>query len=539
MKKQFARDLALAAAAALVLVQAAALPAEATAAADTTTEAAYTVYMADENGNRSASISAAETAAGDVVIPISVYLDGSTDRQFNLCQLKLKSSDENHLYFQNMQDGLTTYDTSSTYTISAGSFTTNYMPFCFGIYTARTGRYNAKVGATIIESNSEFMTQGATVYSAGSDKVYFKVLGNYGCGIWDEATQSYVRGDREYTCDVTENADGSGTFTYSYVDMFETTPTEEEITVTIPHYDPTIPAYDAEKSASENAASAIPGSSNMAYWVSPTATSFLGDASDEFPFCRVDLVIPQNTPAGVYTVSLSDETLSGGGKACQLVDSDRKDVSFEGDTFTVTVGAQSVQVVSIASQKDAAFYTSEDTTPISAADFASGILANITFTDGTVSENVDITNMVDCATITPKKLYDSQKSSDGFYASENSPLYYNGEVLKWTDGTTVTQNILVGMQGDVDFDGDVDTNDAYLTLLYYSQNFTGTTPKLYNGASQNAYAERLAIFLADTDTQNESGDRSAILANDAQNILEYYSIRTAGGTPSWSKYRAK
>ena len=100
----------------------------------------------------------------------------------------------------------------------------------------------------------------------------------------------------------------------------------------------------------------------------------------------------------------------------------------------------------------------------------------------------------------------------------------------------MTQNILVGMKGDVDFDGDVTINDAYLTLCYYAEVFAGKMPSLYSGPSSNSYAERLAIFLADTDTYNESGDPGCILIDDARNILQYYSDASAGASPSWNGY---
>lgn len=522
MKKQFACISAFAVAAASLLSLAQPMTASAAGVLECTP---YQIRIVPDR----TSVSAAEVAQGDVTIPASIYVTGSTAHTFNAVKIRYQSSDDRYLYFSDLVTGDTTYDTQTTYHSSVGDFTTNRQPFCFGSVNANNGRYtkNGSSTTTQVLMDPKF---GATIYSAGPNRVYFKTSDG---AVWNEATNSYVRGKQEFLCNVTVDENGTGSFTYHYINFFDQS--QEDITVTIPRYDATIPAYDSTKNDQQNAASAIPGACDRVFWLNQNDTSFLGNASDEFPFCRVNLVISKDTPSGVYDINFSSEKLSSGSNACEVIGSSNKDIPFETLGTSIAVGVEDAEVVSILSQKDAAFYTADDNDPILATDFASGILANLKFADGTTEENVDITNLVDCYGITPKKLYDNQ-AKDGFYASENAPLYYNGKVLKQTDGSAVTQNILVGMKGDVDFDGDVTINDAYLTLCYYAEVFAGKTPSLYSGSSSNSYAERLAIFLADTDTYNESGDPGCILIDDARNILQYYSDASAGASPSWNGY---
>lgn len=102
-------------------------------------------------------------------------------------------------------------------------------------------------------------------------------------------------------------------------------------------------------------------------------------------------------------------------------------------------------------------------------------------------------------------------------ASDNtmgwSNLFVGGVTLD--DATIPTEQ---GVKGDVDYDGKVSTQDAYLTLMAYSRQASG----LQVGMTQ-----------AQIDAADIDGDGSVSI-QDAYCILLYYAYQSAGDQQSWS-----
>lgn len=484
-------------------------------------------------------VSAEEVANGDVVITASVYVTGSTANTFGAATVKF-DSDSSHVYFQNMVtgDNGSRLDEEKTYESSRGSFTTNLVPYCFG--SLRNDRYSS--GSPTF-STREFACDpifGSTLYSTGDGSVkfnasYYEGIDKDGDGIL-ERDEEKGKVSNTFECPVTKNADGSGTYSFEYIDQksFLTM----QISATIPRYDATLPE-----------GSLIPDSCNSVLWLAGTSqlssgASFFGDTSDEFPLFQVDVVIEQGTPCGVYNIDFIDVVDPTTGIPCQLTSATQKNYPLEKLGTSIAVGVESASVTST-EQGEAALYASHDAHTIRATDFSDSILADLTYSEideatgaQKVEEGVDITRLVDCYSATPKQLFASQ-AENGYYSSPNAPLYFNGSILTWKEtGESVTQKIMVGKKGDINYDGNVDASDAYEALLYYAKKSVGSDAKLYSGTSTDPHMEDLTFFLADIDTCSKTGatDSCMINGDDAYHILMYYATASVGGSVSWDKY---
>lgn len=462
-------------------------------------------------------VSAAELENGDVTITAAVYLDSSTVNRFGSMKL-VYSSDTDHIYFRNMVvgDNSSRQTSDTTYQSSQGTFTTSYVPYCFGYLQGSQNRY--MTGSPMITTNQWEMDPiyGSLLYSAGENRVQFTAdNGNL------------------VTCDVTVDEAGTGHYSYTYTERGTNLQKTRE--AEIPRYDASIPAYDA----SDPSRSLIPGSCNRLSWLPGTAqlkngAAFFGNTSDEFPFCYVDIVIEQGTPAGIYTVDFDlDE--------CEMFSASSRSYTLDSVGTTIAVGTENVTVTS-AQMDRAAYYFADDTTPIQAADFASSILADFVYPDATsaitITQNAEIIGITDCYGVTPKALFDAM-SEDGCYISENAPLYCNGEILHYADGSNVTQKIMIGTKGDVNYDGKVDIRDAFAVLVYYAEESAGKDPTFYAGNRADADMETLTYFLADIDTEskNQGADGGKITITDSFAILQYYASVSAGLDVSWSEFR--
>ena len=112
-------------------------------------------------------------------------------------------------------------------------------------------------------------------------------------------------------------------------------------------------------------------------------------------------------------------------------------------------------------------------------------------------------------------------------------IYYIGDADKTAleDKPTVA----VAMKGDAQLDGDVDMDDAFDTLQYYSSSAAGKTVTFTDGSDE--LLEKLAFYVSDIDTESKAGKKTEdaeISMDDAFNILQYVSYRAAGKEVVWS-----
>lgn len=112
-------------------------------------------------------------------------------------------------------------------------------------------------------------------------------------------------------------------------------------------------------------------------------------------------------------------------------------------------------------------------------------------------------------------------------------IYYVGDA----DETALEDKptVAVAMKGDTQLDGDVDMDDAFDTLQYYSSSAAGKTVTFTDGSDE--LLEKLAFYVSDVDTESKAGKKTEdaeISMDDAFNILQYVSYRAAGKDVAWS-----
>ena len=112
-------------------------------------------------------------------------------------------------------------------------------------------------------------------------------------------------------------------------------------------------------------------------------------------------------------------------------------------------------------------------------------------------------------------------------------IYYIGDADKTAleDKPTVA----VAMKGDAQLDGDVDMDDAFDTLQYYSSSAAGKAVTFTDGSDE--LLEKLAFYVSDVDTESKAGKKTEdaeISMDDAFNILQYTSYKAAGKDVAWS-----
>lgn len=138
-----------------------------------------------------------------------------------------------------------------------------------------------------------------------------------------------------------------------------------------------------------------------------------------------------------------------------------------------------------------------------------------------------MTNDITFECKTPAELY--EKEGKAYCVVEMTP-YYNGEAL----ADAPKPKVYIGIKGDAQLDGDVDMDDSFEVLQYYSYSAAGRFPTLTDGKDANL--EKLAYFLADIDTESKLGKNegdTALSMDDAFNILQYVSYRAAGRNMTW------
>ena len=476
-------------------------------------------------------VTAEEVAAGDVVIPASVYITGSTAKTFGSAMVKYNAYHNGEktgdVYFKDITTGDNAHKNSEkkTYNSSVGSFTTDQVPYCFGSLIGKNNTYTNNSPMFTAREYACDPIFGSTLYSAGSGKITFSASFYTSA---EDRKNGKAKTTKDFPCDVTVDADGNGVYSYEYID--QTTFQTVTKTASIPRYNPDTPA--AER---------LPDTCSSVMWVAGTSqlkdgASFLGNASDEFPLFQVNVVIQQGTKPGVYDIKFLDRQSAASGETpCQLTSSRSKEFPTELVGTSIAVGVDSLAVTGT-EQDDVKFYTDDNTKAIRATDFATKITADVTYADSTTETGVDITGLVDCYGATPKTLYDKQ-AQDGFFISENMPLYCNGSLLKWKDtGNNVTQNIMVGKRGDINHDSKVDSQDLFYLMYYIALKGVGSDDaKLYDGKSSNQYMESFLMYLMDFDTWGMTSD-AALNSTDMYYLMLYIANKAVGNNVTWNAY---
>ncbi|MBO5227070.1 MAG: hypothetical protein J6B17_03145 [Ruminococcus sp.] len=469
------------------------------------------------------ALTAEEAAYGNTSVHTSAYLKGSTDLTMgpSTIQCGFATDISDSTFFRNILNPTEQYGEPVTYNYSGGSFTTSYVPFCFGGFD-RNGNYASRAMTCIVRDACMDPVNGSIIEYAGNDTIRFTLPGRFYVNEAGELAQDDV--SHEIVCPLTVNPDGSATYTYKFASIY-TERVDGEL-VYLAEVDTavgTIPYYQPEFLEEGDI---LPDINSRMSWIAyDDSERFLG-SSDEFPLLEADVFFKSGTGCGIYPVEFEKDYCN-----IYLTDDETfksQSLTFEYQDAAIAVGVDNAVLNQIEAPEHA-LYFADSTKMITAPSMGASVTCDVSYTDGT-SETVDVTGAVN-AGATPNALW-----------QENGSTYYNGEVTMLcgdtaitNGGTPLTQSVLVGLKGDANLNGGVGIDDATAILTYYAQNAAGVSASFTSDPTGSD--EILAYFLADIDTESKTmTDGGIIDINDAIDVLTYYASNAAGIPTSWDKF---
>ena len=120
----------------------------------------------------------------------------------------------------------------------------------------------------------------------------------------------------------------------------------------------------------------------------------------------------------------------------------------------------------------------------------------------------------------PKAMYDAEKSA---YVEDDLDILYNGKVV-------ATAKVYIGVKGDTDLSGEVDSTDMFYSCYYVARLGAGyKTSKLLDNTkyTNNANLEKLSFFLTDIDTESKAGENNDATGNIDSTDIFYQSYYVA------------
>ncbi len=455
------------------------------------------------------ALTAEEAASGEAVIPVSVYIKGTTDNRITVsaANCQILANETSYTYMRDQLAPNLSYN-EQTYTVLGEEFTTKYRPFCFG--SVSKGKYSNSTFLSTIRDYCTDRVEGNTIYYNGNDTVKVKISGRV--YVNEEGVPAPDSVSHELICPLTVNEDGSASYSFLYADKQGTETTVAMSTGIIPYYQPeTLEVGDM-----------IPDINNLISWIGNLdGAKFLGN-SDDFPLMETTLRFKNNTPCGIYNITSNQEycniSATESGTMC--------DLPLEYRNAAIAVGVESASI-STSTLPEYAFFYSHDNKIITAGSIGGQVLADISYTDGSSEDAKNITGAVN-ANVTPASLFDGSSTA-------TSVTLYCGDTELIRGGSTYIQNVMVGAKGDANLDGTVAIDDAAAILAYYAKNAAGIDASLTDG--KNKTLENFAFFLSDINTQSRTGQEGgALTIDDAADILSYYASTAAGITLSWDKF---
>ncbi len=133
---------------------------------------------------------------------------------------------------------------------------------------------------------------------------------------------------------------------------------------------------------------------------------------------------------------------------------------------------------------------------------------------------------------TPKEIFDAEGKP---YCVTEVNAYFTDPTKADAEpvAAPVNPTVYIGVKGDANLDGIVDTKDAVSILTYYAKVAAGHENVAFN---EDENLSKLAFFLADVDTESKAGVNSGsqlMATQDAVNVLTYYAKSAAGQEPTW------
>ncbi|GEM_PF-5021651 len=257
------------------------------------------------------------------------------------------------------------------------------------------------------------------------------------------------------------------------------------------------------------------------------STKFFGDQSDSYSFIEFDVQIPPDTPPGIYPVRFvtKDSFISGSTYLSSDVsvpdeNNPGKYISHYSNIVPALYGADIIVAgenpVSL-TEIPSVFRYAEDTEPFSLQEFPGALTM---FFDG-ASGAAETESLLD--------VFETGSPADRAVTvpvTLRSELSFDGKSVQTVRNTAAALEYHIGLKGDANEDGSVNSEDAALVLRYAADKGSGSDAAVTG--TPGTEEEDFALFLADTD------ENSAVNAQDAARILQYAARKGSGENPDWN-----
>lgn len=456
----------------------------------------------------------------DVTVHLKLYVEPtSTTEKFDTGEVVF-NCDTSDIHLKNITTPTESASTATEYTYSFGTFSTKLTPFCFGTFSTNSkGKTGYSVPGSISQTNKfAFDSQfGSKLISDGQGGFYFNVQKYKDSESSTAYTKTFAT-NPDASClsdksniekiDLVLNDDGSAKFRFNFID--QQTFVEKTKESSLKYYDTTL-----------SSGTTLPGNSDRFTWATTNSVPVLGE-KDELPFVEVDAVLKKGTTVGDYTVSLSSS---------ETYISNSSNKKYSASNGNLTISNATIHVVDSIVVSDYKtveyFYTNEPGTLVKASDFLKSATASVSV-NGNI-QKVDITSGITC-----NRNYSSDLYKNGYdYTGVKVPLIYSNANLLDSNGEMICGEIKIGMKGDVNLDGKVNSSDAVCILKYYANYLVSGSSAKISTSSEN---ENFVYFLADVngESQDHGSTGGKVDSVDAVAILKYYAKSIIDKNVQWS-----
>lgn len=484
--------------------------------------------------------------SGDYTLRIKVYIENAGDQKFETAQIEFNSdsdvrvennadgtlpavrTERKNIIFRNISDPKDTAEKTTKYYKGSQfpdgiEYTTSYKDiFCFGQFSKRSSGYvyTPGTGATTnryAEPKGYNIGTHSNMKYDGNGGVYFTITQTDSTGSQNTVTYSTSNfvddGELEIgEIEMYELPVGGVRLRYKYIDQKTF---EEKI------YELEYDNFD-KNSAKDTV---LMGYNDKWIWTSTNASKRLGD-DDEFSLCEVDAVIQKGTAVGDYTISLGGDT---------HIKSSSQDYSLSRGNLSTTKATihivDDIKVTDYSINKKLYYYSGSNDV-ITSKDVVNYVKADV-YVNGSV-QNVDISSGVELSvdgSSSEVSVSDFVVSGDDKYRFNSYPLVYSGYNLVDPDSEDIlTSTVYIGLRGDANLDGAIDSKDAVMILQYYAKKIISSSATI----SDDPALEDFIYFLADVDgaSKDHGASGSAVDSKDAVKVLKYFA-QSIVGTPSW------
>jgi len=269
------------------------------------------------------------------------------------------------------------------------------------------------------------------------------------------------------------------------------------------------------------------------------SAEFLGGISDYFSFIEFDVQVAPGTAPGTYPLNFVTNQEKTDSATSISSDASTPDPDNEGKVLThysdMIPTLKNAQIIiaetppTLEAETSHCFRFAEDETPFTMQDFPS----ELSLTYGGDTLHIPSEQLLEFFTAGSPSEMEIDKP-----ITLNSELSLSGTEVQNPDGTPAALTYHVGLKGDVNLDGEVNSRDAALVCQYAASKGSGQASSLTE--QPGTETERFAYFLGDIDGESteEGEDGSELNASDAGKILRYAAAVGSGETLTWDEIKS-